>query len=108
MQNEGDEKEIGCTFCDDGIFAEMSLELAHYCEKAYSVEEVHFDFYHGNIDDIKEIVALVDKSWCQYFINETMKVMVRHLFRVHTLINGIKNWVEKHLFVFRFSRNGKK
>lgn len=65
------EKEMGCTFCNDGIFAEMSLELEHYCEKTCPINDIHFGFYHGNIDDIKEIVVLVDESWCQYFINES-------------------------------------
>lgn len=65
------EKKIGCTFCDDGIFAEMSLDLECYSEKTLPIKNVNFKLYDGNANDIREIVELVDKNWCKFFYENT-------------------------------------
>lgn len=61
------EKRLGCTFCDNGTFAEMSLDLANYEEKTKPIPDVQFRFFKGNIDEIKKAVGSVDEEWVQYF-----------------------------------------
>lgn len=61
------EKELGCKFCDSGIFAEMSLDLLHYQEKTAPIPDVRFTFCNGSIDEIREAVAKVDDGWVQFF-----------------------------------------
>ncbi len=58
---------LGCTFCSDGIFAEMSLDLADYREKTHAIDEVDYRFFRGSESEIKRAVALVDEEWIQYF-----------------------------------------
>ena len=62
---------LGCTFCNDGIFAEMNLDLADYQEKTSPIHGVEFDFYHGNTEILRQNVALVDDEWVQYFGEQT-------------------------------------
>ncbi len=61
------EKEIGCKFCEDGKFAEMIQSMAHYKEQTQEIEGITFGFYQGDIQLIKDVVALVDTEWVQYF-----------------------------------------
>lgn len=65
------EKEMGCVFCDDGIFAEMSLDLENYSSKTLPITNVDFKLYTGNANEIREIVSLVDENWCKYFNENT-------------------------------------
>ena len=65
------EKRLGCTFCDDGIFAEMSMDLADYQEKTAPISNTEFKFYKGDIETLKQTVALVDDEWVQYFDSDT-------------------------------------
>jgi len=63
------EKELNCTFCDDGIYAEMYIELSSYSEKTKPVSDVEFKFFQGDIQDLKQKISIVDDSWPQYFNN---------------------------------------
>lgn len=63
------EKELGCRFCSDGIFAEMSLDLPNYQEKTAPIPGAQFSFFKGSISDVKDAVAKVDDDWVQYFNN---------------------------------------
>lgn len=63
------EKRLGCTFCDDGKFAEMYIDLSGYNEQTKPIENVVYQFYDGQMDDMKQAVNLVDKEWVQYFNN---------------------------------------
>lgn len=65
------EKELGCIFCDDGVFAEMSMELQSYREKTNPIANVDFEPYQGNLNDLKELVLSVDEEWGQYFNENT-------------------------------------
>lgn len=61
------EKELGCTFCEDGIFAEMSLDLPGYTEKTAPIPGVEYGFYQGDMEKMKALVDVVDEDWSQYF-----------------------------------------
>lgn len=61
------EDRLGCTFCSDGTFAEMSLDLENYRERTLPIAHVDFAFYHGSTGHIREVVAQVDPDWCRYF-----------------------------------------
>lgn len=61
------EGRLGCVFCRDGIFAEMALDLRDYRERTSPITGVHFGFYVGSTERIKEAVALVDAQWVPYF-----------------------------------------
>lgn len=61
------EERLGCRFCEDGMFAEMSLPLADYAEKTRPIEQVSFGFYEGDIEDVRAAVGLVEDKWVQYF-----------------------------------------
>ena len=65
------EKELGCTFCDDGEFAEMSMDLWNYAVKTQPIEGVRFDYYPGHPEELKTLVDSVDEDWSQYFDAET-------------------------------------
>ncbi len=65
------ENRLGCTFCSDGDFAEMSLDLVDYKEKTRPINKADFSFYQGSVNDIKKIVALVDEEWVQYFYEDS-------------------------------------
>ncbi len=66
------EKRLQCIFCDDGLYAEMSLDLKDYNEKTQPLREVSFGFYQGDIEVLKETVASVDEEWVQYFDKDTL------------------------------------
>lgn len=36
---------LGCTFCSDGVFAEMSLELVSYRERTRPIDDIEFRFF---------------------------------------------------------------
>ncbi len=61
------ENRLGCVFCNDGEFAEMSIQLSSYKERTKPIENVSFGFYKNTIDRIKKVVSLVDSQWEQYF-----------------------------------------
>ena len=61
------EANLNCKFCDDGIYAEMSLNLENYEEGTAPIESVQFRFFDGNIEEIKRLVMTVDEEWPQYF-----------------------------------------
>lgn len=62
------EKELGVTFCEDGIFAEMSMELSDYRHTpAPAPEGIRFAFYQGGLERLRTAVAEVDEDWVQYF-----------------------------------------
>ncbi len=61
------EQRLGCKFCDDGIFAEMVLDLESYAEKTAPVAGVEFGFFSGDYDVLRRAVAEVDDDWVQYF-----------------------------------------
>ena len=65
------EVQMGCRFCEDGEFAEMSLTLEKYEEKTEPIASVTFGFYHGDVQELKKAVALVDEDWVQYFDEES-------------------------------------
>lgn len=65
------EKRLGCTFCNDGVFAEMSMDVADYTEKTSPIERVTYGFYAGDRQKLRELVATVDTDWCQYFGDDT-------------------------------------
>lgn len=65
------ERRLGCTFCDEGIFAEMSMDLADYQGKTAPIPNTEFKFYEGDIETLKQTVALVDDEWVQYFDSDT-------------------------------------
>ncbi|MGN0667096.1 MAG: GNAT family N-acetyltransferase [Huintestinicola sp.] len=58
---------LGCVFCDDGDYAEMSMELHNYTEKTSPIPDVEFGFFHGDISLLRAAVAKVDEDWVQYF-----------------------------------------
>ncbi|MBE6936376.1 MAG: GNAT family N-acetyltransferase [Ruminococcaceae bacterium] len=60
-------ERLGCVFCDDGAFAEMSMDLGTYQEKTAPIDAVSFGFYPGNAEDLQELVAAVDDGWVKYF-----------------------------------------
>ncbi|MGN0376655.1 MAG: GNAT family N-acetyltransferase [Suilimivivens sp.] len=61
------EKRLGCRFCKDGEFAEMSLQLGDYAEKTKPIEKVTFGFYKGDIEELRFAVSQVEGKWVQYF-----------------------------------------
>lgn len=61
------EGKLGCTFRDDGIFAEMALCLHDYTEKTKPVPGVRFEMYHRDWQTLREAVAQVEDDWPQYF-----------------------------------------
>lgn len=61
------ENQLGCTFCENGTFAEMSLELSGYQEKTYPTPGITYGFYRGDVENIRQTVAEVDENWVQYF-----------------------------------------
>lgn len=62
------EKELGAVFCEDGMYAEMSMELADYEEKRLPVpDNIRFGFFTGDIQLLREAVEKVDDDWVQYF-----------------------------------------
>lgn len=63
------EKNLGCTFCDDGDYAEMSQILDSYVEQTLPIADVEFHFFDGDIKELQEKVAIVDSTWPQYFTN---------------------------------------
>lgn len=63
------EKDLGCTFCDDGECAEMSQALADYKEQTTPIADVEFHFYDGDMEELKEKIAIVDSTWPQWFNN---------------------------------------
>lgn len=65
-------QRLGCTFCEDGIFSEMILDLADYKEKTLPIDGISFGFYHGDIRVIRQIVAAVDEAWVKYFHETTL------------------------------------
>lgn len=62
---------LGCTFCDNGEFAEMILDITDYREKTMLIDDTEFRFFDGEIEDLRYAVALVDKDWVQYFKEST-------------------------------------
>lgn len=65
------QQRLGCQFCQDGTYAEMSLELTHYREKTQSIPGVTYGFYHGDLDTLRQAVGAVDEEWVQYFCAES-------------------------------------
>lgn len=65
------EKRLGCTFSDEGEFAEMALSLADYREKTHPIEGVMFGVYEGDATALRELVATIDDKWCRYFTETT-------------------------------------
>lgn len=65
------EARLGCVFCPDGEFAEMSQPLSAYQEKTTPIPHVRYDFYHGDMAILQQMVASVDEEWCQYFTPHT-------------------------------------
>lgn len=61
------ERQLGCRFCPDGRFAEMSLPLADYREQTAPIPGVSFGFYTGEPAPLQALVAQVDDSWCRYY-----------------------------------------
>ena len=65
------ERRLGCIFCEDGTFAEMSLHLADYREQTSPIADVEFRLYRGDMDVIREMVAEVDDEWVRYVHEDT-------------------------------------
>lgn len=63
------EDEMGCTFCEDGVFAEMSLDLMEYQSCTKVINNIEFTEFKGPESEIKKVVSLVDEQWVQYFDN---------------------------------------
>lgn len=63
------EKELGCTFCEDGQFAEMSQNISDYNEKTAPIPEIEYALFKGDIAELKKLVEIVDPGWPQYFNN---------------------------------------
>lgn len=62
------EKELGITFCEDGTYAEMSMELADYKFSPMPAPEgIRFAFYRGDVKKLRKAVGEVDEDWVQYF-----------------------------------------
>ena len=61
------EKRLGCRFCDDGEYAEMSLTLGSYREQTEPIAGVTYGFYSGSMEELRELVAQVDPTWTQYY-----------------------------------------
>ncbi len=66
-KREKAEIQMGCTFCENGIFSEMIMNITNYQEKTQPIENIEYKFYSGDISLLKNIVALVDADWVQYF-----------------------------------------
>lgn len=62
---------LGCVFCTDGEFSEMSQPLFNYQEQTAPIPNVRYDFYHGDMTLLQQLVASVDEEWCQYFTSQT-------------------------------------
>lgn len=60
-------RELGCTFCDNGYYAEMSMPLENYAEKTQPIDGVTYGFYHGDLKTLHEAVLRVDDTWVQYY-----------------------------------------
>ena len=69
------EVQMGCRFCEDGEFAEMSLTLEKYEEKTEPIASVTFGFYHGDVQELKK--PLLTKTGCSI-------LMRRVRFSAHT------------------------
>ena len=61
------EKKLGCRFCDDGEYAEMSLTLGSYREQTEPIAGVTYGFYSGSMEELRELVAQVDPTWTRYY-----------------------------------------
>jgi GNAT superfamily N-acetyltransferase len=64
-------QRLGCTFCDDGPFAEMSMTLQGYQEKTRPIAGITYGFYSGPVSEIRDAVRQVDTEWVQYFNEKT-------------------------------------
>lgn len=65
------EQRLGCRFCEDGIFAEMSLGLGDYQEKTTPIAGITYGFYSGPISALREAVGKVEPEWVQYFTEDS-------------------------------------
>ena len=65
------ERRMGVTFREDGIFAEMALELRDYAERTAPIDGLRFGMYAGEPDALRERGALVDEGWRRYFTENT-------------------------------------
>lgn len=54
-------------FCDDGVFAEMSLDLKDYTTRTAPIDGIVYGLYVGNAEKLRDRVALVNEKWCRYF-----------------------------------------
>lgn len=61
------EQNLNCRFCEDGVFAEMSMPLGEYREKTAPIEGVTYGFFTGDLAELHKAVAQVDASWVQYY-----------------------------------------
>lgn len=61
------ENELGCTFCEDGEYAEMSQDISGYVEKTAPIPNIEYGFFKGDITELKKSVEIVDSTWPQYF-----------------------------------------
>lgn len=65
------EQRLGCRFCGDGEYAEMSLPLGQYRETRPAIPGVDFGFYRGDLEPLQAAVLEVDKDWGPYFTADT-------------------------------------
>lgn len=62
---------LGCVFCEDGRYEEMSMPLADYAEHTSPIGGVTFGFYQGELAPLHAAVAAVDPEWLQYFTGKS-------------------------------------
>lgn len=60
-------ERLGCHFCEDGEFAEMSLDLSGYREKTQPIPGIRFGFYPGDAAELQGLAASVEEDWVKYF-----------------------------------------
>ncbi len=62
------EEELGVVFCENGKYAEMSMDLADYEHRVMPVPDtIHFTYFDGDMEVLRAAVAAVDEEWVQYF-----------------------------------------
>lgn len=65
------EKQLNCTFCEEGRYAEMILDISGYEEKTRPIQNIDFRFFTGDAEKLKKAVASVREDWVQYFKDGT-------------------------------------
>ncbi len=62
------EKELGAVFCENGTYAEMSMDLEKYEHREMPMpENIRFGYFDGAVEQLRAAIAAVDEEWVQYF-----------------------------------------